>query len=411
MKLTTLIMAVIVKILLVSSFSSFASSDHNHEKEEHHEEAKGPNNGRLLNEKDFSLELVLFERGLPAQFRIYPSHMKKKVMPKDFTVNVKLKRLGGAIDIINFRAEKEYLVGDATIAEPHSFNVEVSAQYQGKKYHWHFDSFEGRTEISKEMAKEMGVITEQVGSQKLTQTLKVYGNLTLAPNAERDIRARFPGVVTKLYVELGQKVNKGQKLLEIESNESLQRYSVNAPISGVITIQNIAEGEQSSDDNLLTITNASELFAELNVYPLDQKKVVIGAGTLLSVASSDLRIKGEVFDSLIKVNKQQAKIFRVKVDNSEGELTVGQFVSGDIAVNTFEVPLAVKVNALQSFRDFSVVYEKVGTHYEVRMLKLGRKAGQWIEVISGISVGSEYVTDNSYLIKADIDKAGAAHDH
>ena len=411
MKLTTLIMAVIVKILLVSSFNSFASSDHNHEKEEHHEEAKGPNNGRLLNEKDFSLELVLFERGLPAQYRIYPSHMKKKVMPKDVTVNVKLKRLGGAIDIINFRPEKEYLVGDATIAEPHSFNVEVSAQYQGKKYHWHFDSFEGRTEISKEMAKEMGVITEQVDSQKLTQTLKVYGNLTLAPNAERDIRARFPGVVTKLYVELGQKVNKGQKLLEIESNESLQRYSVNAPISGVITIQNIAEGEQSSDDSLLTITNASELFAELNVYPLDQKKVVIGACTLLSVASSDLRIKGEVFDSLIKVNKQQAKIFRVKVDNSEGELTVGQFVSGDIAVNTFEVPLAVKVNALQSFRDFSVVYEKVGTHYEVRMLKLGRKAGQWIEVISGISVGSEYVTDNSYLIKADIDKAGAAHDH
>jgi cobalt-zinc-cadmium efflux system membrane fusion protein len=57
------------------------------------------------------------------------------------------------------------------------------------------------------------------------------------------------------------------------------------------------------------------------------------------------------------------------------------------------------------------VYAKVGEEYEVRMLELGREAGEWIEVLGGIDLGTVYVTDNSYIIKADIEKSGASHDH
>jgi cobalt-zinc-cadmium efflux system membrane fusion protein len=57
------------------------------------------------------------------------------------------------------------------------------------------------------------------------------------------------------------------------------------------------------------------------------------------------------------------------------------------------------------------VYAKVGEEYEVRMLTLGREAGEWIEVLGGIDLDTEYVTKNSYIIKADIEKAGAGHDH
>jgi cobalt-zinc-cadmium efflux system membrane fusion protein len=66
---------------------------------------------------------------------------------------------------------------------------------------------------------------------------------------------------------------------------------------------------------------------------------------------------------------------------------------------------------LQGFRDFTVVYAKVGDQYEVRMLELGREDSQWIEVLGGIEVGTTYVTENSYIIKADIEKSGASHDH
>jgi len=34
-----------------------------------------------------------------------------------------------------------------------------------------------------------------------------------------------------------------------------------------------------------------------------------------------------------------------------------------------------------------------------------------VEVLSGLQPGQRYVTGNSYLIKADILKSGASHDH
>jgi cobalt-zinc-cadmium efflux system membrane fusion protein len=45
------------------------------------------------------------------------------------------------------------------------------------------------------------------------------------------------------------------------------------------------------------------------------------------------------------------------------------------------------------------------------MLTLGRRDAERAEVLGGLAPGTEYVTENSYLIKADIEKAGASHDH
>jgi cobalt-zinc-cadmium efflux system membrane fusion protein len=45
------------------------------------------------------------------------------------------------------------------------------------------------------------------------------------------------------------------------------------------------------------------------------------------------------------------------------------------------------------------------------MLELGRGDSDWVEVLDGLEPGEIYVTGNSYLIKADIEKSGATHDH
>ena len=66
---------------------------------------------------------------------------------------------------------------------------------------------------------------------------------------------------------------------------------------------------------------------------------------------------------------------------------------------------------MQSFRDFTVVYAKVDDTYEVRMLDLGRRDGEFVEVLGGLEPGTDYVIENSYLVKADVEKSGASHDH
>jgi membrane fusion protein, heavy metal efflux system len=49
--------------------------------------------------------------------------------------------------------------------------------------------------------------------------------------------------------------------------------------------------------------------------------------------------------------------------------------------------------------------------YEIRPLELGRSDGNLTEVLGGLQAGDRYVVENSYLIKADIEKSGASHDH
>lgn len=99
------------------------------------------------------------------------------------------------------------------------------------------------------------------------------------------------------------------------------------------------------------------------------------------------------------------------LDNADGRLAAGDMANAAIVVEQTQVPVAVNNLALQSFRDWTVAFIQVGDSYEIRPLELGRSDGVYSEVLSGLKAGDSYVVDNSYLIKADIEKAGASHDH
>ena len=75
------------------------------------------------------------------------------------------------------------------------------------------------------------------------------------------------------------------------------------------------------------------------------------------------------------------------------------------------VPLAVRREAIQSFRDMPVVFARFDEKYEVRMIKQGMSGADYVEVTGGLEPGTEYVTENSFLIKADVLKDGATHGH
>ena len=71
----------------------------------------------------------------------------------------------------------------------------------------------------------------------------------------------------------------------------------------------------------------------------------------------------------------------------------------------------VPLTALQRFRDEDVVFVRDGEDYESRALELGRRDGANVEVLSGLEPGDVVVVAQSYLVKADIEKSGASHEH
>ncbi|MDO9319592.1 MAG: efflux RND transporter periplasmic adaptor subunit [Gammaproteobacteria bacterium] len=371
---------------------------------------RGPNNGRLLRNEGFQLELAIFETGVPPEYRAWASSDGNPIDPAAVDLSVRLTRLG-AEDEIGFTPQGEFLRGDSVIYEPHSFTVGITARYNGQTHEWQYDSFEGRTMIEPAVRDALGIATAVAGPAVIEERIPVYGQITANTERVGHVSARFEGRIESVSGSIGQRVNAGDRLAQIESNQSLTPYTIAAPISGIITERRAGPGEQTAGRELFTITDTSTVWVDLAVFPADIARISIGAPVQISTALAEEPLPGIIAMFLPATGANQAVTARVVLDNPDGRLLPGTWVSGQIKVAEYEVPLAVRREGLQPFRDFTVVYAQIGDEYEVRMLELGRQSDEWIEVLGGLNPGTTYVTENSYILKADVEKSGASHDH
>jgi cobalt-zinc-cadmium efflux system membrane fusion protein len=375
------------------------------------EAARGPNGGRLLTDGDFALELAIFEAGVPPEFHAWATSRGQPVAPADVDLTVELARLGGAVDRIEFAPQNDYLRGTSVVREPHSFDVTVVARHSGTEHRFAYESYEGRTTIAADVARDAGIDTRAAGPATISDELVLYG--AIAPDATRvrAVHARFAGVIRSATRNVGDSVRSGDALATIESNESLQTYTVTAPISGTITARHAAPGEQTDAEALFEIADFSSVWAELDVFSRDRAR--LKTGLAVAVTGDNGAAAAGSIDYLAPVGNRasQSVTARVVIDNADGRWTPGQFVEGRVTIGTTPVEIAVPLAALQRFRELDVVFAQVGETYEVRMLTLGRRDANFVEVLDGLAPGTRYVTDNSYLIKADIEKSGASHDH
>lgn len=375
------------------------------------EAPRGPNGGRLLVDGDFSVELAIFESGVPPEYRAWVRRGGAPVNLRDVELTVTLARLGGVRDRIAFNPQDDFLRGDGVIYEPHSFVVTVEVRHDNMAHRWQYDSIEGRTRILPELAEAFGLETEQAGPATIGESITVYGKV--APDAERVRRifARYAGRLESVEVSVGDRVRRGQALATVESDESLARYTITAPIDGVITERHAHPGEQTGDRTIFTLLDTSRVWVEFAVFPRDLSRVQPGAPVRVRTYDGNAEMAGEIGYIGALAGPDQSVVARVTLENPDGALIPGMYVTGRIQVAEYEVSLAVRRSGLQSFRDFTVVYAQFGDQYEVRMLDLGRQNAEWVEVLGGLAPGTPYVTANSYLVKADIEKSGATHDH
>lgn len=371
---------------------------------------RGPNRGRMLRDGDFALEVTIFEENAPPHYRLYAYQGGKPVAPQDVEASIRLKRLDGEVNDFAFRPEGAFLVGDGEVTEPHSFDVEVRAQYAGKSHEWAYESYEGRTTIPAAAAQASGVEFEVAGPQTIRDTVRLMGTVTLDANRHAQVKARFPGTVRSVNVEQGQRVRRGQTLLTVEGNDSMRTYPVSAPLDGVVIARNTNVGDVADANVLVEIADVSKVWVELRALGADAEKLAVGQPIEIGSATGAGRAEARI-EMLLPLASGQSVVARASIDNPEGRWRPGMMVTGDVTVDEREVPLAVREAGLQRFRDFTVVFAQVGDTYEVRMLELGDRDGRYAEVLGGLKPGTRYVTEQSFLMKADVEKAGASHDH
>ena len=105
------------------------------------------------------------------------------------------------------------------------------------------------------------------------------------------------------------------------------------------------------------------------------------------------------------------QLARVRLDNKNNAFFPGGMVEARIEIGKFDVALAINKEAVQMLGGRQGVFVKSGDEYRFTPLVLGRNDDHFYEVLDGLNANSEYVSQNSYLIKADIEKSEAEHDH
>jgi cobalt-zinc-cadmium efflux system membrane fusion protein len=367
----------------------------------------------MLRDGPFALEIQIFETGVPHQFRVFGYRNDEALAPSQFSAGVRLSRLGGRVDEFVLQPLDGFLTNTKEVEEPHSFDVMVAAEYGGQQHTWSYASYEGRVVMPSDVAAHSGVTTERAGPHSIRTVRRSRGKIVPSEHRIAHVIPRFAGVVREGRKHIGDRVEKGEILAIIESNQSLQPFEVRSQISGTVVNGHLIVGEYVPENQwVYIVADISEVWADFFVPLREREDIADGQKVIISSVTGTGTKEGRVsYVAPYADEKSQAQLVRVVIPNAEASFVPGMFITGDIIVSEGRVPVAVHRAAIQRFRNWDVVFVRVNDTYEARPIELGRSDEEWVEVVRGVSEGEEYVVGNSFLIKADILKAGASHDH
>lgn len=269
------------------------------------------------------------------------------------------------------------------------------------------------TTITAAMAEQAGIRVAPVVAGTIADEHDVQGLLTPVDGRVAQVMARFPGPIRSLRANVGDRVQAGQVLASIESNLSLTTYTVSAPISGVVLARQAQVGGVAGEGTpLFEIGDLSTLWVDLHIFGNDTQHIT--AGVPVTVARmTDGVTQSTTLERVLPgtATASQSTVARATLRNQDGLWRPGAAVKARIAVATRPAAQVVPLSALQTLEGTDVVFVRTADTYTARPVRLGaRDAGQ-VEVLDGLALGEQVVVEQSYVVKADIGKAGASHEH
>lgn len=274
----------------------------------------------------------------------------------------------------------------------------------------HADAPEGTT-IAADIAKRYGIVTAPVAGGAIRDEHEVQGLLTTVEGRHARVVARFAGPITAVRVGVGDSVRKGQVLATVESNISLSGYTISAPLSGTVLARNAGVGDMAGEAPLFEIADLSTLWVDLHLFGADAQHITPGLPVNVSRLSDGV-VASTTLDRVLPgtATASQSTVARATLQNTDGRWRPGAAVQARVTVSETPVTLRVPLAAVQRAAGHEVVYVREGERYTARAVTLGARDAVYVEVTEGLQAGEDVVVEQSYLVKADIEKSSAAHE-
>ena len=240
---------------------------------------------------------------------------------------------------------------------------------------------------------------ETVKKMDLIQRVSIAGNVV--PSKKTIITAPFNGYIKKLYVEIGQKVKKGDPIVSVV--QSLQStdpvFPLRSPLDGTVVSVLKEEGEFVKQDDpkdfILRIDNLDNLYVISNVPEIDMVKIKPGLEAIIKASAIlDKQYKGEVVSiSLASKNQDEwrgnSKVeypTKVKITDADESIKPGMSAILDIVSMKRENVLVLPHEFVSKDEGKFFVFTRGGEEKEI---SVGLQNEAFFEVLSGLSEGDE----------------------
>jgi Cu(I)/Ag(I) efflux system membrane fusion protein len=204
------------------------------------------------------------------------------------------------------------------------------------------------------------------------------------------------------------------KLTEIQINKIetsgkvLENFPVYATVSGTVTEKLVAQGDYIKQGQpLLKIANLTTVWANFDVYENQIDLFKRGQEVIARTnAYPNQEFIGTVdfIDPVLNTKTRTVKL-RVVLNNKEAIFKPGMFVEGKIEDSSSEKKHSLNIpsTAVLWTGERSVVYLKSSPDepvFEMREVKLGKTIGENYEVLNGLDMDDEIVTNGTFTIDA-----------
>jgi cobalt-zinc-cadmium efflux system membrane fusion protein len=205
----------------------------------------------------------------------------------------------------------------------------------------------------------------------------------------------------------------------VRTGEIVPRYSVVAPIGGQVIEREVTLGELVNPDRdaLLILADLRTVWVIADV--AEARVADARKGSLARIRSAALgnrTLDGTVtyVASALDPNTRSARV-RVELTDPTGTLRPGMFAQATILpADDGEAVLAIPEEAVQTVQGGPAVFVPVEGEpntFGKRPVKIGPPIGGMVQVVQGLNEGDALVVSGSFILKAELGKAGAAHEH
>ena len=273
----------------------------------------------------------------------------------------------------------------------------------------------GAVVFSAEEQAEFHIETGPAAPGVIAQMIKLPAEIRANDDHLAHIVPRYEGLVTEVFVHVGDQVAVGQTLANIEGDASLAVYPLKTRIAGTVISKHITLGEAVDRSRApFVIADLSTVWLDIHVFQRDLSRVHEGQPVVVEAGPESLQASGVLsYVAPVVEESTRTAVARAVLDNSDGRWRPGMFVTASVEIGSHQAPVVVPTTALFALHGAIVLFIQDEDGFEARTVVTGQSDGKMVEILNGVEPGDIIVTRGGITLKAELEKSsfGDGHNH